>query len=218
MGTLLGVSERRSSPAPARRRSTSCTTACTAGSAAAGTWAASPSRRSIRCSTCTTATAIGCGRCGRWTDMPTSTRWPAAIRNITGTIRCTRGWARWRGYSTNYAFPPIVMPDFSALGVITPGRRARSPRARLQLRRAGGRGHRARSDRQHDGTDARSDDVARAGRHQMGGRQARRLGVPARLRSRVRRGRSVRRERREDVPIARRRTSSRPCSPAIPTG
>jgi hypothetical protein len=24
------------------------------------------------------------------------------------------------GYSTNYAFPPIVMPDFSALGVITP--------------------------------------------------------------------------------------------------
>ena len=29
-------------------------------------------------------------------------------RSTTATIRCTRGWGRSAGYSTNYAFPPIV--------------------------------------------------------------------------------------------------------------
>ena len=83
-------------PARARRRSISCTTACMAGSAAAATWAASRSRRSTRCSTCITATATASGRCGRWTGTPTNTPSPAAIRSTTETIRCTRGWARWR--------------------------------------------------------------------------------------------------------------------------
>ena len=62
-----------------------------AGSAAAATWEASRSPRSIRCSTFITAIAIAFGRCGRWTGTPTNIRSPVAIPNITATIRCIRG-------------------------------------------------------------------------------------------------------------------------------
>ena len=79
------------------------------------------------------------------------------------------------------------MPDFSALGVITPedvlDHRALGYSYDVQavvgiaLDRTG-------SMTRHD---ARSDDVARAGRDEVGGRQTGRVCVPARLRDGVRR-------------------------------
>ena len=146
------------------------------------------SRRSIRSSTCITATSTGSGRCGRLDghadEYPTS-----GGEAVSQPQRHDVSVGREAPPATART-PPIAsaipMPDVSAVGV-------KRNVDTLDYRGAFGYTydtmavdrHGPRPHRQHDRHHAGPDEDAAPDRHQVGGRKARGVGVPAGLRNRA---------------------------------